>query len=162
MTKKPSGPPAAAEGAPTQIPKGISNPQLAASGTGSGGASSSEAGKLAGAAGNPDQQITGIGFDSDEKGVDLQGYGIIVKERIKQKWFIPDNLKNYQGSVTILFTILKNGNVFGARVFSQSGNETLDLTALTAVINAKLPPLPNTFASDRLSARLVFAYNEQK
>jgi TonB family protein len=167
MTKKSDLPPVAkpASETPAQIPKGISDPATKSSGTGTGGTSGSGPGRPGVSNTNPAQQISGVNFESDARGVNLQDYGLLIKELIRGRWEIPSNLREYQGSVTVTFTIQKDGRVTEARVFSGSGNQSLDTTALLAVFfftTHPLPPLPPGFTADRLGARVVFAYNERR
>ncbi len=76
---------------------------------------------------------------------------------------LPSNLRNYQGNVTIKFYITKDGQIVDARIEVLSGNDSLNLSALTAVWDSSpFPPLPRGFPSDRVGARLVFEYVERQ
>jgi TonB family protein len=99
----------------------------------------------------------------DDKGFNLDEYANLVRERVKENWFIPSNLRNYAGSATIVFYISRDGQVTGARIDVPSGNDSLNLSALSAVFGSNpFPPLPKGFPADRVGARLVFAYNERQ
>jgi TonB family protein len=102
-------------------------------------------------------------FGADAKGFPLGEYANIIKERIKEKWYIPSNLKNSQGHTTIVFYINKNGQYSGARIeaSASSGNDKLDIAALKAIMDSNpFPPLPKGFPGDRLGAKFVLSYNE--
>jgi periplasmic protein TonB len=104
----------------------------------------------------------GTGF-FDTKGFPLGDYASQIIERIKGKWFIPSNLRNSQGRTTIVFFIDKEGRFANARIVMGSGNNSLDLAALNAVIEANpFPPLPKGFPGNHVGAKFVFSYNERQ
>lgn len=99
----------------------------------------------------------------DTKGYPLEEYINIIEERVKENWLIPSNLRYSQGSTTIIFYIRKDGQSIGVRVDVSSGNNSLDIAALRAVVQSSpFPPLPKDFPADRVGARFVFAYNERQ
>jgi TonB family protein len=105
----------------------------------------------------------GTGFFDVPKGFPLGDYANIIIERIKGKWFIPSNLKNSQGHTTVVFFIDKDGRFTDARIIASasSGNNSLDLAALNAIIESDpFPPLPKGFPGDHIGAKFVFSYNE--
>jgi TonB family protein len=166
--KKPI-PPAPPDAAPKQMPKGVGEPPVppsnAATASGSGSTSRSNTpGSGSKDAQDAAQQIRAQGpVFFDAKGFNLDDYANLVRERIKQNWSIPSNLRNYQGSATILFYINKDGQVTGARIDVPSGSDSLNMSALSAVWgSAPFPPLPMGFPADRVGARLVFAYNQRQ
>jgi TonB family protein len=112
---------------------------------------------------DPGQQIRAQGpVFFDTQGFNLDEYANLVRERVKQNWFIPSNLRLYQGSATILFYIGKDGQVTGAKIELSSGNGSLDISALKAVMDSiPFPLLPKGFPAERVGARLIFAYNEK-
>ncbi|MBZ5497914.1 MAG: TonB C-terminal domain-containing protein [Acidobacteriia bacterium] len=156
--------------APKTIPKGVGDApaQPPGSMTTSGSTTASQA-AAQGAGGkavkDPGQEIRGGGdYLFDTKGFNFDEYGKLVKALIEQKWQIPSNLRDSQGSTTIVFYITKNGQVILAGIEGKgSGNLSLDYAALSAVWLANpLPPLPKNFPADRVGARFIFAYNERK
>jgi TonB family protein len=154
---------------PKQIPKGIPTtppPGSAAIGSAKSNAASTSPTRPSGAETKTAGQQTGVRLQGDvlfdTKGFNLDEYARIVKERCEEHWLIPSNLRTFQGSVTIVFYITKEGQVTGAKIDVSSGNASLDISALTAVWESSLfPPLPRGFPAERVGARLVFAYNER-
>jgi TonB family protein len=157
---------------PKQIPKGIpATPPPGSAATGS--ATSNTASKAPtrpSSAGSAETktagQQTGVRLQGDvlfdTKGFNLDEYARLVKDRCEEHWLIPSNLRTFQGSVTIVFYITKEGQVTGAKREASSGNGSLDISALSAVWESNpFPPLPRGFPAERVGARLVFAYNER-
>lgn len=106
-------------------------------------------------------QREGTGF-FDTKGFPLGEYANTIIERVKGNWMIPSNLRNSQGHTTIVFYIGKNGQFVDAHIAIPSGNSSLDLAALSAVIESNpFPPLPSGFPGERVGAKFVFSYNER-
>jgi TonB family protein len=164
--KKPAitGPP---DVAPKQIPKGVTDATQPSGTTAtSASAGTSQPGSRGAGAQNardPNQQVSAQGGLFDTKGFPLEEYANLIRELVKQKWLIPSNLRDYQGSVTVVFYIGKDGHITGAKIETGSGNQTLDITALSAVLQSNpLPSLPTGFPAERVGARLVFAYNQRQ
>jgi len=96
------------------------------------------------------------------QGFPLDDYAIMIKERIKGRWFIPSNLKNSQGHTTLVFYIGKDGRFSNLHIVGSSGNNSLDLAAMQAVMNSDpFPALPKGFPGDHVGAKFVLSYNEQ-
>jgi TonB family protein len=163
-------PPPVAE--PKQIPKGIPAtppPGSAATGSATSNTASTSPTRPSPAKGAETKtagQQTGVRLQGDvlfdTRGFNLDEYARLVKDRCEEHWLIPSNLRTFQGSVTILFYITKEGPVTGARIVVSSGNDSLDISALSAVWESSpFPPLPRGFPAERVGARLVFAYNER-
>ncbi len=112
---------------------------------------------------NQDQGRRMQGATFDAKGYPLQEYINLIEERVRENWLIPSNLRFSQGSTTIIFYIRKDGQSLGVKVDVSSGNNSLDIAALRAVVQSSpFPPLPKDFPADRVGARFVFAYNERQ
>jgi len=166
--KKPTttSPPASTQDvAPKEIPKGVAEIPPAASGSalpGSGSTSQARSQNKGGQEQQSGVQVQG-GVTFDAKGFPLDEYVSVIKERVRENWFIASNLRDSQGSVTVFFYIYRDGHYDHLRLDVSSGNGSLDNSALLAVITASpFPPLPKGFPVDRVGARFVFAYNERK
>jgi len=68
--------------------------------------------------------------------------------------FLPDNREILE--VGVRFEILRDGSVRGVEISSPSGVAVLDRSALRAVLDAALPPLPRDFAEPTQPALFVF------
>lgn len=83
-------------------------------------------------------------------------YIVTMVERIRYAW---NDKLGATGMVRVKFTILRNGAIANASVETSSGNPTLDLAALRAVVMTKtLPPLPDQFQYPTLPVHLNFEY----
>jgi len=167
-----AGQPAPPVAEPKQIPKGI--PAAPPPGSAAAGSATTNATvppptrppAAGGAETKPADQQTGVRLQGDvlfdTKGFNLDEYARLVKDRCEEHWLIPSNLRAFQGSVTIVFYITKQGQVTGAKIEVTSGNDSLNISALSAVWESSpFPPLPRGFPAERVGARLVFAYNER-
>jgi TonB family protein len=165
-TKK-AAPAGLPDGALNQIPKGAADASPPAAGGGTSGSGRASPPGSAGA-GTKDvkdqgQEIRAQGGLFDTQGYNLDEYGKLIRSLVEQKWFIPSNLRNSQGSTTIVFYISKDGHFQNAHIEVGSGNGSLDIAALNAVVAADpFPPLPRGFPAVRVGARFVFAYNERR
>ena len=76
--------------------------------------------------------------------------------RIRSAW---NQNQGARGTSLIRFTILRNGQITDATIFTPSGTTTLDTAALRAVLATRtLPPLPDAFPNPTLTMRLSFDY----
>jgi len=118
-------------------------------------------------AGNPDTIKT---FENEEQAIAGQGIGIFdhqdfpldeyashIKQLVTRNWYIPSNLRDSNAYTTIIFYIDRNGQNFDTHIVNSSGNNSLDLTALNAIINSNpFPPLPNNFPGEHIGVKYVF------
>ena len=84
-----------------------------------------------------------------------------IKDKIQNVWIYPQEaqMSGQQGSLVILFSIGKNGEVVQDRLIRSSGYYLLDNAALQAVKDAApFPPLPKRFGIDRLNIYANFSY----
>ena len=109
-------------------------------------------------------------FENEQQAIDSGGSGIFgdlgyplkeyaskIKKRVTEKWYIPSNLRGSKGHTTIVFFIDRNGQHFGTHIVDSSGNNSLDLTALNAILNSNpFPPLPQGFPGDHVGVKYVF------
>lgn len=93
---------------------------------------------------------------------DLSRYIDVIKERINQKWYklIPQSARLRQGSLTVDFSVQRDGSITERKVSSSSGDADLDKAALSAIGKvAPFPPLPGSWKQDHVNLRLSFQYN---
>jgi TonB family protein len=102
----------------------------------------------------------GSGFFNTD-GFPLGEYTTRIKERIEGNWLIPSFLKHSKGNTTIIFYIKKDGGYEECRIIASSGNKSLDIAALKAVMDSvPFPPLPKGFPGNRIGAKFVLSYNQ--
>lgn len=102
---------------------------------------------------------------SDTRGVDFMPYLRDALEDVRLRWLpvVPrvaraPRLK--QGTVTIQFAIMRDGQVSKLRVDRSSGNRRMDRAAFNSVrASSPFPPLPPEFDGEFLALRLHFYYN---
>ena len=97
----------------------------------------------------------------DTQGFPLGDYASQIVGRVKEKWYIPSNLRNAHGHTTVVFFIDKKGRFTDARIVTSSGHKSLNLAALNAVIESNpFPPLPEGFPGEHVGVKFIFSYNE--
>ncbi|MEJ2111229.1 MAG: TonB C-terminal domain-containing protein [Acidobacteriota bacterium] len=98
----------------------------------------------------------GIGI-FDDHGFPLDDYANRIKQLVTGNWYIPSSLRDPNAYTTIVFYIDRNGQNFDTRIVESSGNNSLNLTALNAIINSNpFPPLPQNFPGDHIGVKYVF------
>ena len=123
-------------------------------------AASAESAPLKGNPGAPGLGLGGVGggsaFDQDFE------YAYYVQQmlgRIHQHW----QRTPVRGTAIVIvrFTILKNGSVHNVEIEQSSRVSILDRGSMRAVILADpMPPLPNSYSSDRVDVHLRFTYSD--
>jgi TonB family protein len=103
---------------------------------------------------------------SDTRGYDFGPYMNQVVNRVRVNWYslIPEaaRLRQVRGSVVIIFTITKNGNVEGARIVANSNYQSLDNAAIGSIMASNpFPRIPDDFEGDNLVLQFTFLYNMQ-
>jgi protein TonB len=96
----------------------------------------------------------GLG-DSSPFGEQYGAYANSIRDIIGRNWRPVDQHMGAP-SVVITFTILRNGSVDKPKVSTSSGNMTLDNSALRAVMDAQLPPLPTGFPRPQADVQMRF------
>ncbi len=84
-----------------------------------------------------------------------------IMDRVSASWFTSLVDPGVSGSfqTTVLFKILRNGQIADLKVEQPSGISSLDLSALRAVQSAApFPPLPNEYEDQYLLIHLVFEH----
>lgn len=83
-------------------------------------------------------------------------YIVTMIDRVRSAW---QQNQGGTGDVMIKFTIQRDGRITDAAIETSSGNPTLDLAALRAVITTRtLNPLPSPFPNQTLPVHLNFEY----
>ena len=100
---------------------------------------------------------------TDTLGVDFGPYLRRVVMDIRQNWFavMPEIARlGKRGQVTLIFEILRDGEVLKLYLVSTSGSEPLDRAALAGIsASAPFPPLPAEFSGPFVRIRVTFLYN---
>jgi len=119
------------------------------------------------AAGTPDAITI---FENEQQAIDRKGSGIfntqgwplkeyasLIKQRVTGNWMVPSNLRDSNEYTTIVFFIDRNGQHFDTHIVESSGNNSLNLTAMKAILDSNpFPPLPQGFPGDRVGVKYVF------
>ena len=79
-------------------------------------------------------------------------YGVAIKEAVAKNWQQP----SAAGTTTVRFVIERNGQMTNVAVEQSSGVAEVDMSALRAVRQSKLAPLPAAFNQPALSVHLTF------
>jgi protein TonB len=95
--------------------------------------------------------------DSSPFGEQFGAYANIIRDNIARQWQ-PSNLGRTATapSVTVTFTIRRDGSVTNVKISRSSGNQTMDLSAQRAVMDAQLPPLPPNFPRNQADVEMKF------
>lgn len=99
---------------------------------------------------------------SDTMGVDFGPYMAIVLREVKKNWYrlTPESAELKKGEVSIVFSILKNGQVAGLHYVNGSGDVSLDRAAYAGITASDpFPPLPTEFTGPNLTLQFNFFYN---
>jgi len=105
---------------------------------------------------------------SDTLGVDFGPYLQEILKRVKNNWYnlVPDVALpplRKQGTVTIEFTIMKDGRVTGMKLTQPSGDVSLDRAAWGGITASNpFPALPTEYSGKYLVLRFRFQYNPSK
>lgn len=105
---------------------------------------------------------------SDTMGVNFGPYLSRVKNTVQRNWYaiMPESAQRpffTQGKVSIIFRILKNGNVDALTLESSSGRIDLDRAAQGGIsMSNPFEPLPKEFEGAELRIRFTFYYNPEK
>jgi TonB family protein len=100
---------------------------------------------------------------SDPKGVDFKPYLAQVLASVERAWFriLPKN--GHRGYVSVQFAILRDGTVGKVSYSQQTGDPTLDNTAVMAISAAgPFGPLPVQYTEGEIHLEMNFAYNQPR
>jgi protein TonB len=95
--------------------------------------------------------------DSSPFGEQFGPYANIIRDNIARQWR-PSGLARTSivPSVTVTFTIRRDGSVTNVKISRSSGIPTMDLSAQRAVLDAQLPALPNGFPRNQADVEMRF------
>ncbi|HET9696376.1 MAG TPA: TonB family protein [Terriglobales bacterium] len=105
---------------------------------------------------------------SDTHGYDLSSYLAVAVKKIRQNWFnlIPAEARPPEmkrGSVSIQFSIDRDGQVFSMRLDETTGVTSMDRAAWAGIAASNpFPRLPEDFPASYVRLRIHFYYNPQK
>jgi TonB family protein len=99
---------------------------------------------------------------------ELKPYLETLKQTVRERWYklVPQSARRPElksGSVTIEFSLQRNGAITAPTIVAGSGDGNFDKAALNAVRETNpLSPLPTTTKTDHLVIRFHFQYNPAK
>jgi TonB family protein len=102
---------------------------------------------------------------TDTMGVDFGPYLAQISKTVQKNWYalLPPSVYppvSKQGSVSIEFSIFKDGKVSGMTLHTTSGDIALDRAAWASITaSSPFPLLPSEFRGQRLGLRLNYYYN---
>ncbi len=100
---------------------------------------------------------------SDPKGVDFKPYLQQVKAAVERAWRIILPKNGHRGYVSVQFAIRKDGTVPKVVFVQQTGDRTLDDTAIIAISQGgPFGPLPVQYTEGEIHVQMNFAYNQPR
>ncbi len=86
----------------------------------------------------------------------------IIERKVREHWITHGmDISAQQANPVVRFAIGRGGLVSGLRIERSSGSETLDDSAVRAVMSAQpFPPLPGDFQGDSLGVHFGFSYEQ--
>jgi TonB family protein len=100
---------------------------------------------------------------SDPKGVDFKPYLAQVLASVKRAWLtiLPKN--GHRGYVSVQFAIQRDGTVRKVAFVQQTGDSSLDNTAIIAISQGgPFGPLPLQYTEAEIHVQMNFAYNQPR
>jgi periplasmic protein TonB len=100
----------------------------------------------------------GVGVDPNSTfGNQFGAYASLVVQRITDKWQTGGLAGQNVPIVVVTFDIMRDGSIRNAKIAQQSGNNSLDFSALRAVTDAApFPPLPSNYSGSSTNVELRF------
>jgi TonB family protein len=100
---------------------------------------------------------------SDPKGVDFKPYLASVLASVKRTWYMIMPKNGHRGYVSVQFAILRDGTIRKASFAQQTGDPTLDNTAIMAISQAgPFGPLPVQYHDAEIHVQINFSYNQPR
>jgi protein TonB len=95
--------------------------------------------------------------DSSPFGEQFGAYANIIRENIARNWNPASFAKSAAApSVVVTFTIRRDGSIANVKISKSSGIQTMDFSAMRAVEDSQLPPLPPNFPRAQAEVELKF------
>lgn len=109
---------------------------------------------------NPNVGDAGQAVSISTREYRYMSYFAHMKEKIEMAWVYPvaSQQRGEQGSVTLAFTVLRNGQVTEVKVLKTSGFKQLDQYAIKAVREAYFNPMPANWSEEQLTITANFIY----
>jgi TonB family protein len=100
---------------------------------------------------------------SDPKGVDFKPYLAQVLSSVKRAWYTILPRNGHRGYVSVQFIIQRDGRVSKVVYAEQTGDPSLDNTAVMAISQAgPFGPLPVQYTAGEIHVQMNFAYNQPR
>ena len=100
---------------------------------------------------------------SDPKGVDFKPYLAQVLASVKRAWYVIMPKNGHRGYVSVQFAIRRDGTVPKVVFVQQTGDRTLDDTAIIAISQGgPFGPLPVQYTEGEIHVQMNFAYNQPR
>ena len=89
--------------------------------------------------------------------VDFYSYMTDLDNRIKQNWHAKMLSNPYR--IVVLLKISKDGRLLASNILLSSNNQEADASAIQAIRNTAIYPLPKEYNKDSIEVKFTFAYN---
>jgi TonB family protein len=100
---------------------------------------------------------------SDPKGVDFKPYLAQVRAAVERAWRIILPKNGHRGYVSVQFAIQHDGTVRKVAFAQQTGDRSLDDTAIIAISQGgPFGPLPVQYTEAEIHVQMNFAYNQPR
>lgn len=100
---------------------------------------------------------------SDPKGVDFKPYLAQVLASVRRAWLTILPRNGHRGYVSVQFAIQRDGRIGKVAYAQQTGDPTLDNTAVMAISQAgPFGPLPVQYTAGEIHVQMNFAYNQPR
>ncbi|MEI9971639.1 MAG: TonB family protein [Ignavibacteriota bacterium] len=100
---------------------------------------------------------------SDPKGVDFKPYLAQVLASVKRAWYVILPKNGHRGYVSVQFAIQRDGTVRKVAFAQQTGDSSMDNTAVMAISQAgPFGPLPVQYTEGEIHVQMNFSYNQPR
>jgi len=100
---------------------------------------------------------------SEPKGVDFRTYLAQVRISVERAWFIIMPKNGHRGYVSVQFAIRRDGTIGKVAYAQQTGDASMDNTAVMAISSAgPFEPLPGQYTDAEIHVQMNFAYNQPR